>query len=129
MSTQELHATGPVDPQQAWERYLYPARWPEWSPQITGVDASADRLAPGVSGKVHAPLGLSIPFVVESVDEQARRWSWRIKAGPVSMRLVHWVEVAPTGGTTTGLRVRVPRLLVAAYAPAAQAALEKLVQP
>ncbi|MEU2347732.1 SRPBCC family protein [Modestobacter sp. NPDC049651] len=129
MSEQTLTATGPVDPAEAWERFMQPARWPTWSPQITGVDADAPRLAAGVSGTVRAPLGIGLPFVVDEVDEAARRWTWQVRSGPVHLRLEHWVEAAPGGGTTTGLRVDGPLPLVAAYAPLAKVALEKLVQP
>ena len=129
VSEQIVTATGAVDPAEAWERYMLPARWPEWAPQISGVEASADRLAPGVSGKVIAPLGLAVPFVVDEVDEPGRRWTWQVRTGPVHLRLEHWVEAAPEGGTTAGLRVDGEGLLVASYAPLAKGALEKLVQP
>ena len=129
VTTQTLSATGPVDPAEAWERFMLPARWPEWSPQITGVDSDAVRLAAGVSGTVRAPLGIGLPFVVDEVDETARRWTWQVRSGPVHLRLEHWVEAAPDGGTTTGLRVDGPALLVTSYAPLAKVALEKLVQP
>jgi hypothetical protein len=122
-------ATGAVDLAEAWERYMLPARWPEWSPQISGVEATADRLAPGVTGKVIAPLGLALPFVVDEVDEAGRRWSWQIRTGPVKLHLEHWLETAPDGGTVAGLKVDGPALLVTGYAPAAKVALEKLVRP
>jgi len=38
VTTLTLHATGPLPPAEVWERYAVPARWPEWSPQITGVE-------------------------------------------------------------------------------------------
>jgi hypothetical protein len=90
---------------------------------------SAPRLVPGATGKVHAPLGVALPFVVDTVDEEARRWSWTVRLGLVKMRLEHWVTEAPGGGTTTGLRVNGPGPLVAAYAAPAQAALDRLVLP
>ena len=129
MSTRTLEATGPLDPRSAWERYAVPSRWPEWSPQISRVEMSAPRLVPGATGKVHAPLGVSIPFTVDSVDEPTRRWSWTVKVGLLKMRLEHWVADGPGGGTTTGLRVNGPGPLVAAYAAPAQLALERLVRP
>jgi hypothetical protein len=129
VSTRTLEATGPLDPQAAWERYAVPSRWPEWSPQISRVEMSAPRLVAGATGKVHAPLGVALPFVVDAVDEPARRWSWTVRLGPVKMRLEHWVTEAPGGGTTTGLRVHGPGPLVAAYAAPAQAALDRLVRP
>lgn len=128
MTTLTLHATGTAAPAEVWERYAVPARWPGWSPQITGVDLAADRLAAGLSGRVRGPLGVAVPFTVEEVDEAARRWSWRVGVGPVRVRLLHWVAEGPGGGTTTGLRLSGPAPLVLAYAPAARLALARLVR-
>ena len=129
MTTLTLHATGPVDPAEAWERYAVPARWPEWAPQITGVDLSADRLVAGVAGRVRGPVGLAVPFRVEEVDEAARRWLWRVQVGPVGLRLLHWVQPAPDGGATTGLRITGPAPVVLGYAPLALWAIRRLVRP
>jgi hypothetical protein len=129
VSTRTLEATGPLDPEAAWERYAVPARWPEWSPQISRVEMSAPRLAAGATGKVYAPLGVSLPFVVDSVDEPARRWSWTVKLGLVKIRLEHWVTGGPDGGTTTGMRAHGPGPLVAVYAAPARVALGRLVRP
>jgi hypothetical protein len=38
VTTLTLHATGPLGPDEVWERYAVPARWPDWAPQITGVE-------------------------------------------------------------------------------------------
>ncbi|WP_166533881.1 SRPBCC family protein [Blastococcus xanthinilyticus] len=128
MTTLTVHATGPAPPDEVWERYAVPARWPEWSPQITGVELPVDRLAAGVSGRVRGPLGLAVPVTVEHVDEAARRWSWRVAVGPLRLSLLHWVSDGPHGGTTTGLRLSGPAPLVLAYAPPARLALGRLVR-
>ncbi|SFO56773.1 Polyketide cyclase / dehydrase and lipid transport [Geodermatophilus obscurus] len=129
MTTLTLHATGPLAPAEAWERYAEPARWPTWAPQITGVQVPEPRLRAGLEGRVRGPLGLVLPFVVESVDEVARRWAWTVSAGPVRLHLVHWVSDGPDGGSTTGLRIRGPLPVVLGYAPLAQLAISRLVQP
>jgi len=123
-----LHASGPVDPAEAWDRYLRPARWPSWAPQITGVVTDADRIAQGVTGRVRGPVGISLPFVVDEVDDTARQWRWTVQVGPARLTLTHWVSPGPDGGTTTGLRVRGPLPLIAGYAPAALVALHGLVR-
>jgi hypothetical protein len=128
VTTLTLHATGPVDPAEVWERYAVPARWPSWAPHITGVELAVPRLAAGAAGRVHGPGGLALPFEVEAVDEAARRWSWRVHAGPVTLHLVHWVTAAPDGGTTTGLRTSGPAPVVLGYAPLATWALRRLVR-
>ncbi|MGY1843316.1 SRPBCC family protein [Modestobacter sp. SYSU DS0875] len=128
MTTLTLHATGPVDPAEAWDRYLHPARWSSWAPQITGVVTDAGRIAQGVTGRVRGPLGVSLPFVVDEVDEATRRWRWTVQVGAPRLTLTHWVSAGPDGGTTTGLRVRGPLPLVLGYAPAALVALHGLVR-
>ncbi|MBJ7452739.1 MAG: SRPBCC family protein [Blastococcus sp.] len=128
MTTLTLHATGTAPPAEVWERYAVPAHWPGWSPQITGVEFPADRLTPGLPGRVRGPLGVAAPFTVEEVDEATRRWSWRVAVGPLRVRLLHWVTEGPDGGTTTGLRLSGPAPLVLGYAPAARLALGRLVR-
>ncbi len=129
MTVLTLHATGPVPPAEVWERYAVPARWPEWAPQITGVELPVARLTAGVRGRVRGPLGVRLPFVVEMVDEAARHWSWTVSAGPVRLHLLHWVTEGPNGGSTTGLRVTGPAPAVVGYAPLAHLAIGRLVRP
>ncbi len=127
-STLTLHASGPVVPAEAWDRYLRMERWSQWAPQIRGVESGAALIAAGVTGRVRAPLGLAVPFRVTDVDVDARRWSWTVRVGPVSLALLHWVSAGPDGGSTTGLRMRGPLPLLAGYAPLAQVALSRLVR-
>ncbi len=129
MTVLTQHATGPLPPDEVWERYAEPARWPTWAPQITDVQVPVARLAAGVTGRVRGPAGVTLPFVVESVDEAARRWAWTVDAGPVRLHLLHWVSDGPDGGSTTGLRTTGPLPVVAAYAPLAQLAIGRLVRP
>ncbi len=129
MTVLTLHATGPEPAAEVWDRYARPARWPTWAPQITGVQVPAPRLAAGVRGRVRGPAGVTLPFVVEAVDEAARRWSWTVSAGPVRLHLLHWVSDGPDGGSTTGLRITGPLPVVVGYAPLAQVAIGRLVRP
>lgn len=127
MGSRSLEVSGPLAPAAVWERYAVPAHWPDWLPQIDRVHLSTPRLAPGATGRLHAPMGISIPFTVDGVDEAARRWSWTIRVGLLRIRLEQWVDDGPGGGTTAGMRVSGPGPLVAGYAGQAQAALERLV--
>ena len=128
MTTLTLHATGPVAPAEAWDRYLHPDRWSSWAPQVLGVVTDAEQIAQGVTGRVRGPLGVTVPFVVDEVDGRSRRWRWTVQLGPTRMTLLHWVSPGPDGGTTTGLRVRGPLPLAVGYAPAALVALHGLVR-
>ncbi len=127
MTTTTLHATGPLSPDEAWRRYRLLDRWSEWAPQITGVDCDQRVLTAGARGVVRGPLGVRLPFTVETVDPATRSWSWTVTAGPVRLHLHHWVTDGPDGGTTTGLRTSGPAPVVLAYAPLAQWALNRLV--
>jgi hypothetical protein len=127
MATRSLEVTGPLDPAAVWERYAVPAHWPDWLPQIERVELSTPRLAPGATGRLHAPMGISIPFTVDDVDDAARRWSWHIRIGLLRIRLEQWLDEGPDGGTTAGMRVSGPGPLVAGYVGQARAALERLV--
>jgi polyketide cyclase/dehydrase/lipid transport protein len=127
MAARSLEVTGPLAPAAVWERYAVPAHWPDWLPQIDRVDLSTPRLAAGATGRLHAPMGISIPFAVDAVDDAARRWSWSIRVGLLRLRLEQWVDDGPDGGTTAGMRVSGPGPLVAGYAGQATAALERLV--
>jgi hypothetical protein len=127
MGTRSVEVSGPRDAAAVWERYAVPGSWPDWLPQITGVDLATPRLSAGAKGKLHAPMGVSIPFTVESVDEQGRTFAWTIRVGLLKLRLENWVHDGPGGGAVAGMRVTGPGPLVSAYAGQAQAALERLV--
>jgi hypothetical protein len=129
MATRTLTTTGPLPAAEAWERYALPRRWPEWSPQISSVELPQERIAAGLRGKLHAPGGLTLGFTIDAVDEAARTWSWTVRLAVVRLRLAHWVEDGPDGGSLAGLRSSGPAPLIAAYAPVAQTALDRLVRP
>lgn len=135
-----LSATGPVHPDEAWDRYLRPVRWAEWSPQIRRVEVGAGTgraaaspaatITPGGTGRVWGPPGLAVDFVVDEVDEAARTWSWtvRVLLLGVHLHLTHGVEPRE-GGTATWLQVRGAAPVVLGYAPLARLALAKLCRP
>lgn len=120
-------ADGPAAPALVWERYADPGRWAGWAPQIRRVETAADRIAPGVTGRVFGPLGVRVGFTVTAVDEAARTWAWDVTAGPLRLHLRHGVE-ARAGGTVTWLTVRGPAPVLAAYLPVARIALHRLTR-
>lgn len=78
----ELTIQGPGEVADVWDRYVRPARWPEWSPQIRGVRYAHPTLGAGTDGVVTGPLGLDVPFRILQVadDDPARRWwTWEIR--------------------------------------------------
>ncbi len=128
MTHLSLHADGPADPGTVWERYADTRLWSTWSPQISRVEleGAGDRIATGLRGRVIAIGGLRVPFEVTSVDAEAMKWSWRVRIGPVAVRLDHGVAAHP-GGVRTTLDLHGLLPVVASYAPVAQLALRRLV--
>ena len=123
-----VSATGALHPNAVWERYARPSELPSWAPQIRRVESAQDRLAPGLTGRVHGLFGVTADFEVLAVDDALRTWSWRVRSGPVTLTLHHAVlEVAE--GTQTTLEIEGPALVVLPYAPVAQVALRRLVRP
>jgi hypothetical protein len=126
----EIAVSGLQPPDEVWDRYVRPARWRQWSPQITGVDYPAQRLVPGTKGTVRGPLGVPVAFEVLAVDESdpARRtWRWRAGAFGVHVELEHVVEPSPLGGSRTVLVLSGPAPVVVPYLPLAWLALRRLV--
>jgi hypothetical protein len=125
MAVRRVEARGPAPVEDVWDRYAILARWPEWAPQISRVEASADRLALGVRGTVYLVGVLSLPFTVTSCRPEDHTWSWQVRLGPVTLDLDHAVYPAGSGSRTT-LSLAGPAVVVAAYAPLAQLALRRL---
>jgi hypothetical protein len=124
----EISASGPLHPHAVWERYAELSEWKGWSPQIRWVEAAGERLAPGLTGTVHALFGVTAHFVVLDVDEAQRSWSWRVTTGPVGMTLHHAVR-PHLDGTMTTLAIEGPAFLPLLYAPVGEVALRRLVRP
>jgi hypothetical protein len=128
----EMAVRGPQPPDEVWDRYVRPVRWPQWSPQVVSVDYRPRRLVPGTKGVVRGPLRVAIPFEVLAVDESdpsRRVWRWRAGALSLHVELEHVVEPAPAppGGTLTRLVLSGPAPIVVPYLPLAWLALYRLV--
>lgn len=91
MAVRRVQARGPAAPEEVWDRYATIDRWPQWSPQISRVEASSDRLALGVRGTVSVVGVLAVPFTVTSCRPDDRTWSWRVRLGPITLDLDHAV--------------------------------------
>lgn len=110
-----LTVRGPRPAAEVWADYAQIARWPVWAPHMTSVEADAERLAVGVTGRVHGgPVRLR--FRVTAVDEDARTWTWRV----LGIEVVHAVRAIP-GGCLTTFDGPAP------YLPVAWVALRRLV--
>jgi hypothetical protein len=123
-----LAVTGPARPDLVWARYVGPAHWRDWSPQIRAVDYPHAELAAGTAGVVRGPCALAVPFEILTVDREIRCWTWRVHPPVVgSLTLRHAVEAAGSGTRTT-LEVMGPAVVVPAYLPVAALALRRLVR-
>ncbi|NGZ99937.1 SRPBCC family protein [Nocardioides sp. W3-2-3] len=125
-------ATGPASVEDAWQRYVLPALWPLWAPQIRTVRLATgtpdDPLVPGVRGTVLGPPPLRVPFRILAADDAGHRWAWRVGLGPLGVTMEHGVDPGPAAvGCTAWVRIRLPGPLAAPYAPLARLALRRLV--
>jgi hypothetical protein len=125
-SLRRVEVSGSVGADVAWERYADLDAWPTWAPQIRTVEADGRRLGVGRTGTVHVVGGFRVPFVVTAVDSHRLTWSWIARLGPLTLTLHHDLRRVPDG-TTAGLVLEGPTLLVAAYAPLTRAPLARLI--
>ncbi len=121
-----IEVTGPRTAEKVWELYTRPSAWPTWAPQISSVRGVADPIAPGDRGVVHGLAVVRVPFVIEAVDESARRWTWRVGLGPLSVVLDHGVDELESG-CRAWADVHAPYVMVLPYSPLARLALRRLV--
>jgi hypothetical protein len=130
----QLSATGPLAPDQVWQRYTRPARWTEWSPHLREVDYPDAVVRPGTTGRVTGVGGVVAVFRIDAVDHDARTWSWSVRSGPLRLAFDHGVgRAAPgsehPGGSTAWLVTHALWPVAAGYAPLARLALGRLVAP
>ena len=104
------------------------------------MDYPGEIIAAGGTGMVHGPCGVSVRFEIVEVDQDARRWNWRVKVAGIAMTLGHSVSPQESGaggsastgtgggGTITTLVIDGPAPVVVGYAPIARIALERLVR-
>ena len=125
-------ATGSRAPEEAWDLFTRPAAWPTWAPQIRQVDYPHPTIRPATTGRVTGVGGVVAVFQIGTVDEEARRWTWRVRSGPVRFAFEHGVDPegpaeGTSGGSTAWIVARGPGPLVLGYAPVARWSLGRLV--
>lgn len=120
-------ASGGADPDVVWDRYVHPARWSEWSPQIRSVDYPDPTIGAGGRGAVHGPCGVGVAFEILAVDGDKRCWAWRVRVAGIRLELGHDVFQQGSGSRTT-LDISGPAPVVIGYAPIARIALGRLVR-
>jgi len=124
-----IAAVGTAEPAVVWDRYVGPARWPEWSPQIRSVDCPDEVIRSGSRGTVHGPCGVGVDFEVLDIDGEKLRWSWRVLVAGIRLTMDHGVDAGDFGtGTRTTLDISGPAPIVLGYAPLARLALGRLVR-
>lgn len=126
-ASRSVAVTGPISPDQAWERYAVIDRWPSWSPPIERVEANEPRLTAGMTGVLYLLGGVQIGFVVNAVDHERRTWSWLVNAGPLSMTLQHEILERVGDGSVATLTVDGALPLTLIYPEVARLALYRLV--
>ena len=76
----------------AWDELTVLSSWPHWGPTVRAarVDDGGDRIFAGATGSVQTPVGVWLPFRVDSWCDVGPRksWSWRVAGVPATE---HWV--------------------------------------
>ncbi len=129
-----LSATGAVHPDEVWDRYTRPARWPGWSPHLREVDYPEAVVRPGTTGRVTGVGGVVAVFRIDAVDHEARTWSWSVRTGPLRLSFDHGVDPAEgdpgrAPGSTAWLVTHALWPVAVGYSPLARLALGRLVSP
>ena len=119
-------ATGPRSPEDTWARYTEPRQWSTWAPHIREVDYPHAVIEPGTSGRVEGVGGVVAVFTIETVDHDARTWSWRVRSGPLRLSFEHGVDPAG-GGSSAWVVVHALLPVAAGYAPVMRWSLGRLV--
>lgn len=123
-----VDASGPAGVDETWRLFTTPATWSSWAPAIRDVEVSDSVLAPGTTGRVIGPPGVSVEFTVTEVDPELRSWSWTVGRGPATIAMEHHVLPTPGGGSRALLRVPGgAAALLQPYRLPAAAALRRLV--
>ncbi|CQR50092.1 SRPBCC family protein [Haloferax massiliensis] len=61
----------------AWDVLVSVADWPDWGPSVSAVRGVDGRIEAGSRGEVRV-AGVWVPFSIETCDDEARRWTWRV---------------------------------------------------
>ncbi|HKJ56692.1 MAG TPA: SRPBCC family protein [Nitriliruptoraceae bacterium] len=93
--------------------------WPRWGPSVVAVEPAEGTVVAGLEGRVRTPVGVWLPFVVDTI-EPGRRWTWRVAGVPATG---HRVDAATS--STSRLVIEVP-LWAAAYAVVCHVGLRRL---
>jgi len=117
-----IEERGSASADAMWTAYADTSHWATWAPQIRRVEPLGP-LEEGMRGVVEGPFWARARFEVTTIDEAARRWTWRVRVGPAHMTIDHEVADGVTAVVIEG-----PAPLVLAYAPIARLALVRLVR-
>lgn len=90
-------------------------QWPAWGPSITAVEADADEVAPGVTGRVRTAVGVWLPFEITEVVP-GRSWDWRVAGIPATGHRVDPIDDRRSRVTYTTPWPTAPYLTVLAVA-------------
>jgi len=90
----------PVD--RVWRLITDTQTWHRWGPSVRAVDCDDRFIRSGSSGRIRTPVGVWVPFVVESFEPESY-WDWRVAGVPATG---HRVE--PVGPNRCRLTFTVP---------------------
>lgn len=73
--------------EDVWKLITRFERWPDWGTTVRGVEADAEAVRPGLTGRVHTAVGIWLPFEITDVVD-GRSWSWAVAGRPATRHFV-----------------------------------------
>lgn len=61
--------------ERVWEAFRETARWPDWGPSLTAVEATDRYVETGTTGRVRAVFGVWLPFAVRTATASRLTWT------------------------------------------------------
>jgi uncharacterized protein YndB with AHSA1/START domain len=85
MLTVTRHIDAPAE--AVWKLLVDTDAWPQWGPTVAGGEIDGGEMTLGASGRVHTPVGVSLPFrITEFIP--GRRWAWSVAGVPATSHSV-----------------------------------------
>jgi hypothetical protein len=99
MFNYEKTVSGNIDSKKLWELYSDVSRWKEWDTDVENVVLNG-AFVPGSSGVMAMKNGQSLPFVIDSVDNE-KEFTTSSCLGAITISFIHIITETTITHTVT----------------------------